>query len=336
MTPPAELARFLLAHNLATEGESANWRPLTGGVSSDIWLVELPGRALCLKRALAKLKVAADWEAPLSRNAHEWAWVKFAARHCPDNIPAPIAHDAESGIFAMAFLPPEEHSGWKALLLGGHVEIETARAVGSLIGRIHAASAKEPGLADQFDTIANFRALRLDPYLIATANKYPTHAEVLEVLVKRTAAQRRVLVHGDVSPKNILVRPCGPVLLDAECAWFGDPAFDVAFCLNHLLLKCLVRPAERSKLFASFRALTEAYFSNADWEPRAALEERAATLLPALMLARVDGKSPVEYLDDESDRDTVRRVACSLLAGPVRTLSEAADRHAAALQSCEG
>jgi hypothetical protein len=114
------------------------------------------------------------------------------------------------------------------------------------------------------------------------------------------------------------------VFLDAECAWFGDPAFDLAFCLNHLLLKCLWTPAARAGFLACFDALAEAHLGAVDWEPREALERRAATLLPALLLARVDGKSPVEYLSDERDRATVRRVARRFLKSPVERVGAVA------------
>jgi aminoglycoside phosphotransferase (APT) family kinase protein len=124
-------------------------------------------------------------------------------------------------------------------------------------------------------------------------------------------------VHGDVSPKNILVgRDDGeplPVFLDAECAWWGDPAFDLAFCLNHLLLKCLWTPGAAAALLACFDALADAYLAQVDWEPRAEIEGRAAALLPGLFLARVDGKSPVEYVTDEAQREQVRRCAAPLL-----------------------
>ena len=113
------------------------------------------------------------------------------------------------------------------------------------------------------------------------------------------------MIHGDVSPKNILVGPRGPVFLDAECACIGDPAFDLAFCLKHLLLKCLWVPAARVALLDSFHRMFEAYLSGVDWEAPAALEVRCAELLPALFLARVDGKSPVEYVTTEDDKERV-------------------------------
>jgi hypothetical protein len=128
-------------------------------------------------------------------------------------------------------------------------------------------------------------------------------------------------VHGDVSPKNILRGPHGPVFLDAECAWYGDPVFDLAFCLNHMLLKCLWRPQWSARYLACFDALADAYLSGVTWAPRTATEG-AAALLPGLFLARVDGKSPAEYITEEWQRAAVRRVAKPLLLSPVSTLAE--------------
>ena len=144
-------------------------------------------------------------------------------------------------------------------------------------------------------------------------------------LAADTMAGHRCLVHGDVSPKNILAGPAGPVFLDAECAWYGEPAFDLAFCLNHLLLKCLWTPAARDGFLACFDALAAAYLAGVRWEPPGALEARAARLLPALFLARVDGKSPVEYITAEAERDRVRRVARPLVAAPPAGLATVRD-----------
>jgi aminoglycoside phosphotransferase (APT) family kinase protein len=195
--------------------------------------------------------------------------------------------------------------------------------VGHRLARVHAATARREDIARQFGTDAGFHAIRLEPYLLASARAHPALAAALEALAARTARTRVALVHGDVSPKNILIGPAGPVLLDAECAWWGDPAFDLAFCLNHLLLKCLWTPSARSGFLAGFAALAEAYLAGVDWESPDDLERRAAALLPGLLLARVDGKSPVEYLTTEVQRDVVRRVARPLLQQPPTRLAEA-------------
>ena len=321
-SPDPALDRFLAEHSLISPGEQALWQPLTGGVSSDIWRVDIDARSLCVKRALAQLKVAADWKAPLSRNAFEWAWMQFAAQHCPDNVPKPIAHDESAGLFAMSFLEPARHPVWKQQLLRGEIDPATALTVGQVLGRLHAASAGRPEIVAAFDTIDNFYALRLEPYLVATASRHPGLAPALLELVAMTAGTHHALVHGDVSPKNILVGPRGPVILDAECAWYGDPAFDVSFCLNHLLLKATVLPEARVQLLDSFEALVRGYCGEVSWEPMDRLEARAARLLPALMLARVVGKSPVEYITQEATRSMIRRFASTLLREPVARLEQ--------------
>ena len=320
MVPDADLDAFARQSGLIQAGETAEWIALSGGVSSDIWRLDSGGRTYCLKRALAKLKVADDWTAPVERNLYEWRWFETVGGWFIDQPPRMSARDPERGVYAMAFLEPAQHPLWKAELLAGRVDVGFAEQVGQALGRIHAASAAEPALAARFDTDAYFHALRLDPYLLAAARRRPEAAAALEALAARTAGVRVALVHGDVSPKNILMGPRGPVFLDAETAWWGDPAFDLAFCLNHLLLKQRVAPQAAMALDQSFTALAQAYLARVDWEPPKALEARAATLLPGLLLARVDGKSPVEYLADEASRAPVRRAALALLADAPLTL----------------
>ncbi len=324
--PPAQrlddnaIAASLLRMGLIGRGERPFCRPLEGGVSSEIWLIELPGRRLCVKRALPRLKVAQLWEAPVARNHYEYAWFGTAARICPDAVPPLLGEDAEAGLFAMEYLDPARYPLWKSQLRDGHADPATAAAVGARLAQIHDATAGDREIAHTFATDENFHAIRLEPYLIATARVHPDLAGELQRLAEVTAATCVALVHGDVSPKNILVGPQGPVFLDAECAWYGDPAFDLAFCLNHLLLKCLWTPRAAAGFLACFDRLAATCLDAVAWEPRAVIEARAARLLPGLFLARIDGKSPVEYITAEADKARVRRVARALLAEPVKCL----------------
>lgn len=325
-TKPAALARatiraVLQRAALVDMHDDPAMTPLTGGVSSDIWRVELPGRTVCVKRALAKLKVAADWRAPIERNAYEAAWMRVAGAIVPDAVPELLAVDRAAGALVMAYLPPDRYALWKTQLSQGVVETATARAVASRLVRIHAATAHDDDLASRFATDRIFHDIRLEPYLSATGRAHPDLAGRLRELAETTASTKRALVHGDVSPKNILVGPKGPVFLDAECAWYGDPAFDLAFCLNHLLLKCLWVPRAAARLLDCFTLLANDYRAGVTWEPPAELEARTAALLPGLFLARVDGKSPVEYLHRADDKAKVRRVARALLAEPVPRLA---------------
>jgi aminoglycoside phosphotransferase (APT) family kinase protein len=324
--PDPRLRDFLRKKELVKSGEEPRWTVLAGGVSSDIWRVDLPGRSLCIKRALPTLKVAEAWHAPVERNAYEWAWIGFAAKHCPDAVPSPIASDPEQGVFAMSFLDPEHYPVWKSLLVGGIVDSEVATQVGAIIARLHGASAGDPEIAERFRTDAIFHAIRLEPYLLATAARHRDLEGSLHGLAKRTAETRVALVHGDVSPKNILLGPKGPVLIDAECAWYGDPAFDAAFCLNHFLLKCVARPQSSNAFLDCFASFAKAYIDGAKWEPSSEIESRIATLLPGLFLARIDGKSPVEYITDDRDKELVRAAARDMLVRPPDRLAEVSAR----------
>jgi aminoglycoside phosphotransferase (APT) family kinase protein len=315
------IAAALIRIGAIGTGERLRCRPLAGGVSSDIWLIELPRQRLCMKRALPRLRTAQLWEAPVARNHHEFAWLRTAGRICPDAVPPLLGEDAEAGLFVMAYLDPAAYPVWKDQLHDGLADPETAAAVGARLALIHGATAGDDDIAQTFATDENFFAIRLEPYLVATSRAHPDLAPAFAALIEHTRRTRLALVHGDVSPKNILVGPTGPVFLDAECAWYGDPAFDLAFCLNHLLLKCLWTPRAAKRFLACFDRLCETYLGAVGWEPRAAIEGRAARLLPGLFLARVDGKSPVEYLTVEKDKARVRRVARQFLQHPVEELA---------------
>jgi len=313
---PEEVLAFLRKHGLAGPGEHPPAAALSGGVSSDIWRVDLESGPIAVKRALPRLRVAQVWEAPVERNRYEKKWLETANGIVPGVAPKILASD-DSGFFAMEYLG--DLPLWKTELRDGRADPAFAAEVGRRLARIHSATSGRKDIAAAFATDDNFYAIRLEPYLVATARVHPSMDRVLKALVERTRNTRTALVHGDVSPKNILAGKEGPILLDAECAWYGDPAFDVAFCLNHMLLKCVWVPAFTKEFLLSFDALTNGYFGN---KKDRALEQRVATLLPGLLLARIDGKSPVEYITQDSQKERVRSVAKKLLLEAPHTLAE--------------
>jgi 5-methylthioribose kinase len=319
--PDARLVDVLCRAGLIGSLAEANFEALSGGVSSDIWKVTTPARTFCVKRALAKLRVAADWSAPVERNRYEVAWIRIAHGIMPGAVPEILYHDDGEMLCAMSYLDPADHRLWKNELRDGRADPVVAAEVGNRLGRIHAATANDPKLAAIFPRHDIFHAIRLEPYLEATAAAHPDLREVLFGLSRRTGETRIAMVHGDISPKNILLGPAGPVFLDAECACIGDPAFDIAFCLNHMLLKCLWNPGAREGFHACFEAMAGAYLAEVTWEPVDVIEARAASLLPGLFLARVDGKSPAEYIRSDVDRDHIRRCARALLQSPPLHLS---------------
>ena len=299
---------------LLPEGARFVAQRLAGGVSCDVWKVQMPGRdAIVVKRALARLRVAVEWRAPPGRASAEVAWLQLARQIDPDCVPRVLGEDRRRHAFAMAYLDPTRYPLWKAELAAGRADARFAARTGEKLARIHARTAGRDDIARAFAHDAQFRALRLEPYLLYTASRHPDVAPLIRALADGIAGARIALMHGDVSPKNILCGADGPIFLDAETACYGDPAFDLAFCLNHLLLKCVWHREHARAYLDGFRALKDAYFAQVDWEPAVGLQSRAARLLPALLLARVDGRSPVEYLTDPRDQERVRHSAAGLL-----------------------
>lgn len=319
--PEQEIQECLHKLNLINQHDRLSFEVLVGGVSSDIWKVRAGERVFCVKRALPKLKVADDWFAPIERNHYEILWYQIARDIAPNSAPQVLAQDPQAMLFAMEYLDPEIYKLWKTELRDGRVYPKEAAQVGTQLGKIHAGATNNAALEKHFPANNIFQMIRLEPYLAATATKHPDLKPQLLSLYHRTAATRLTMIHGDVSPKNILLGPNGPVFLDAECACIGDPAFDVAFCLNHFLLKCLWNRSAQNGFFECFHALTSSYLSEVSWEPQDQLEARAASLLPGLFLARIDGKSPVEYVTQERDKNKVRRSARALLLHPPSQLT---------------
>lgn len=311
----------LVGLGLCNAQDVSSVEPLTGGVASDIAAVSYGSSIVCVKFALEKLKVEADWFAPVHRSKAEYSWLSVAGRTVPAAVPRLFGwSEAENG-FAMEFINGPDVYLWKTHLLSGGGDNGEALKVADTIGRIHAASTNADFDTDPFDNADDFEQIRIEPYLRATAKVHTDLASELKQLADGLALNGTALVHGDISPKNIIIRGGQPVMLDAECATMGDPAFDVAFCLNHLFLKALHLPGSSVWLHDAITQFWECYQSHISWEDKTDLEARVAALLPALMLARIDGKSPVEYLSDAT-RDKVRRLARPFVARPTSTITE--------------
>jgi aminoglycoside phosphotransferase (APT) family kinase protein len=309
---------------LAGRGEIHAIEPLTGGVASDIAKVVLGNEVYCIKFARAKLKVAEDWQAPIHRSRAEYAWLKVADSVDPGVAPRLFGCSDNLHGFAMEYIEGDGVFLWKAALLAGQKPEGEAGRVADLLGRIHARSSRPEFDRSPFDNRDDFEALRLEPYLRFTATRHPEIGERLTDCADLLYQSGAVLVHGDVSPKNIIFRGGSSVLLDAECATMGDASFDVAFCMNHLILKAAHLPHMRTAYLSASREFWDVYQGHVTWEDSAALGERVSRLIPMLMLARVDGKSPVEYLAP-AVADTVRKIALVLIEGPRETVPDTID-----------
>jgi 5-methylthioribose kinase len=293
------------------------WRitPLGGGVSNTVLFAESGGERMVLKQSLPKLRVDEDWPADRNRIQREWLAMQDLAPHLPArSVPEVYFVDEPNFLFAME-AAPDGALTWKDQLLDGAIEAATAERVASMLAGIFRASWKSPVWERDFGDLTVFEQLRLDPYHGFTASRHPDLAEHFRARAEEARSRRFCAVHGDWSPKNFLVSPAGVMAIDFEVIHFGDPSFDVAFLLNHLMLKALHRPrwANRYAALAErFRdVLVEELPAGAEW-----IEPAACKHLGCLLLARIDGKSPAEYIQDDEQKRQVRGLARRLIASP--------------------
>jgi len=296
-------------------------RPLTGGVSSDIILVEDAGRCFVVKQALARLKVKDDWFADTTRNRTEQDFLRYASGILPGSVPQVLYTDMDGAWFAMEYLG-SDWTNWKEALLAGQVNPAWAGFAGETLGRLHRSSWGDPEMGKRFDTLKNFTELRIDPYFLTTARRLPEAREFLLNEANKLSRARLALVHGDFSPKNLMFRGDRIQILDAEVAWFGDPAFDCAFLLTHLHLKALLLPDLADRILGLGSIFWCAYRMALGSRADAELEQRTVRLLIGILLARIHGKSPVEYLTRKATRDWVTDRCLSQMVRPPGELTE--------------
>ncbi len=318
-------AALFVAERLGFDEDSLRVTPLGGGVSNTVLLVEGLQRRFVVKQSLARLRVEQDWFSSRSRVFREAAALRWLAPHLPPGaVPAVVFEDRENYAFAMTAAPAHART-WKSLLMEGRADPAVSRCAASLLARIMQASWLDAGAAARFGDQSVFDELRLDPYYRATAARHPDLAEFFHRLVESYSQRRLCLVHGDWSPKNFLVWDGGIMAIDFEVIHFGDPAFDAAFLLNHLLLKSFHRP-EWAPRYAELAAV---FWQTLEGElPEDPEQFQAGVIrhLGALLLARIDGKSPVEYVREEAVKQQVRNFARALIANPPGRIAAIFDR----------
>ncbi len=311
---PERLRQYLLNQGYLERGDGVVITRLGGGVANDVFKVEWPGGAAVFKQALSRIRVESDWVIDAQRSNVEKDALKLMRRILGrEYVPEVLFEDEENFIFGIE-LAPEGSEEWKQRLLRGEVDFAIAEQVARLLARIHNETYESKEVMSRFDLQQRFLECRVDPYYETIARRHPGLAGPIRSEIARILTLRKVLVHADYSPKNILILPGSGRfwLLDPEAAHLGDPSFDIAFLLNHILLKAVKVRQHTATLLKAFHHMAETYGRTIQVFPAGWIEEHACRELGLLLLARVDGKSPAEYLG-ETDRDIVRRAGTRII-----------------------
>jgi aminoglycoside phosphotransferase (APT) family kinase protein len=311
-----QLIAYLRQSGRVAADERPLMRTLSGGVSNRTVLVHRQeGEHWVLKQALPKLRVQAEWHCSPERIHREALALQWLPRLTPAGSTTPLVfEDGDAFLLAMQAVP-EPHENWKEMLLGGHVHRPHVERFGSLLRSIHHNARAQLSELGVFSDRSFFEALRLEPYYEYTAQQVPEAALFLAELCSDTRGRQETLVHGDYSPKNVLVRDEQLVLLDHEVVHLGDPAFDLGFSLAHLLSKAHHLPPHRDAFLSASLTYWHAYDGDDT------LEARVVRHALACLLARVAGRSPLEYLDT-GERTNQQRAVLSLLRATPPTLED--------------
>jgi 5-methylthioribose kinase len=334
---PTTTEQYLRNRGELDPQETVRVTELSGGVSNQVLLVERSrGDRFVLKQAREQLRVQQEWKCDVTRIWREMDVLRLCGELLDEArigretgitacVPDILFEDREQFAYAMTAAPPE-HTTWKRRLLLGDVNIDLGITTGRMLAALHAGTWKNAAICSLFEDSSYFHALRLDPYYQHTANQHPKLRDGLLALIESVGQNRCCLVHGDFSPKNLLIWDRRLMLIDFEVGYYGDPAFDNGFFLCHLVLKAM--HAEPG--FLSYLNLAAAHWSYycellhtvVPADEFADLERRSVQNLAGCLLARVDGKSPVDYLN-ASQQKRVRELAEILFAEPITLMYNA-------------
>jgi 5-methylthioribose kinase len=308
-------SRGILAHCVTELG---------GGISNVVLRVETGEESFILKQSLAQLRVKDKWLADRSRIFREMESLIDTASILPKgSVPEVLWTDRANYLFAMTAV---RGLCWKNELMAGRIDSAIAARAGTLLGYLVNETWASDTLRAKYGDLTAFEQLRIDPYYRTIAARHPdVRAQVLSVIAEM-GLRRFCLVHGDFSPKNILVSGGQVALIDFEVVHFGDPAFDAAFCLSLLLLGWFYHPALREEREQVVRAFFDALRTTLPPQAGSFFEKAMLRHLGCLMLARIDGKSPVEYLPEEQIQNRVRVIAKELILRCPETLEECLER----------
>ena len=286
---------------------------LTGGVSNVVLAVKSGDKDLVLKQALPQLKVAAVWKADQRRAIVEANGMKLLHSITPESVPALIDFDPEEFTLTMERLP-RACTVWKSDLLGGVIKPSIGADLGRILATWHNFGAVNKEARDAYMEDSLFDQLRVTPFYRAVAKVNPPLDARIQELITEISTEKITLVHGDFSPKNIMISGSDkPIVLDFEVMHTGNPVFDLGFVSAHLLCKYLrIEDAkQRGLLRDTAISFINSYAKTCNIDVAKSLPHHVAVIA----LARVEGVSPVNYLD-EGGKARVQSVTKAALANP--------------------
>jgi thiamine kinase-like enzyme len=317
------LVSYLKEKDIIREGLNYDLKYCAGGVSGTVAFLSLEDKDLIIKQSLSKLKVKEDWKCDPSRMYVEQLSNKIYHDIAPDCVPEVLFYDSTNYIYGR-IAAPDHCRMWKEDLMDNILDFLVAKQSIEALVKVHNKCNNDEYVRTEFEDKKIFYDLRISPYIEFTVKKHPQFNQIANILSKELMDQSITLVHGDYSPKNIMCDGRKIFILDFEVAHYGNPVFDLAFFANHFVLKSIKFPKQNLSYLNMLDYMLDIYFKESNYEKKDEVLSYFVKLLGMLMLARVDGKSPVEYLvNDEQKKSLVRTIASTLMTSEITDYKKA-------------
>lgn len=315
------LKKYLVERKIVGSAPSVFIESLSGGISNSVIKIISDKGRFVLKQALPKLKVSTEWISGIERSNTEKNALKFLTKIIPGVVPDLVYEDEDNYLFIMTCVP-EPAVTWKSLLRMQDCNERIARKVGEILGTIHQSTHNSQEARELFYDKKFFYQLRVEPFFEFLKIKHPGLKKEIDQHIAECLDRENSLVIGDYSPKNILVYSENVVVIDFEVAHYGDTSFDLGFLSTHLLLKSLKAQETRSSYYNILQHAIDGYFSCVHFTKRSNIELLAVRQLAWILLARIDGKSPAEYVTQEKEKQFIRYVSNEILCSNMKTYQE--------------
>lgn len=318
------LREYLVENGLAVADATVQIEHLQGGVSNSVLKIDTGDHRYVLKQAMAKLKVSNEWLSDVERSNVEKQALKFLHKILPGFTPELMYEDEENYLLIMQ-CAPENCVTWKSLLMQRDCNERIAYKVGAVLGRLHAATHDLQEAKERFGNKKFYHQLRIEPFFDFLKSSHPGLRKEIDAHIEQSLSRECSLVIGDYSPKNILVHNEELTIIDFEVMHYGDTSFDLGFLTTHLILKAIIGGEHRQNYQRVLQQSVEGYFMHITFTDCTFLEQLAVQQLGWILLARVDGKSPAEYISTAEEKRLVRQVAYEILRTNMKTYSEVID-----------
>ena len=302
-----------------------NYKRLKGGVSSEVYKVTTNTKTYCIKRSLKKLMVKKKWIVNQNRIYFEYLWLYYCKQILQNNIPKTYHYNSLKKYIVMEYLDNTKFKTLKELYFKKNINLSTIKTISNHLYKIHNLS-KNSNVKKIFSKNSrNFFNLRLDPYFNEVAKVYPHFKKKVNKINANYKKSSITLVHGDFSPKNILVGKNKIIYLDAECCNYGDPVFDLVFFSNHLLIKSIFISEKKELFLKAYKLFYKQYMRKLSKYEYKNYLKRILDMTPVMLLARVDGKSPVEYIKTKRIKNKIREMSFKMIDEKLLSLENVLD-----------